>query len=205
MITLDVYADIVCPWCFIGKAHLNTVLRERDDVVVRHRPFLLDPHMPRDGLPFQEHLAAKLGGEGRMHAAMKRVAEHGKSAGVELRFDKIIRSPNTLLAHRLVWLAKEREPAMLDALYRAHFTEGLDVGDPATLERLGHSVFGDDGAVESVTRGNAGAAEVAQLLAEARALGVNGVPLFVANGETAVSGAQPPEVLREFLDDVSPR
>lgn len=194
-VTLDVWSDIVCPWCLIGRRRLATALAAEPpgSVVVRWHAFQLQPDLPVEGVEADAYFAAKFGGPERVREIQARVAGEAAKEGLELRFDLQRRAPNTLLAHRALKLAPDPEAA-LDALFSAHFERGLDVGDRDTVLAL---VDGIDAA--ALDRGD-GAEAVAQDIEVAREIGVTGVPFFVAGARAALSGAHEPALLRKLLE-----
>lgn len=194
-ITLDVWSDLVCPWCFIGKRRLETALAHEpaDAVEVRWHAFQLQPDIPVEGVDAEPYFRAKFGSAEQVGEMQRRVAAVAAGEGLAFDFAAQRRAPNTLLAHRAVKLAPDPDAA-IEVLFRAHFEEGEDIGDRDTVLRL---VDGID--AEALDAG-AGADAVANDLAAAAEIGVNGVPFFVAGGRVALSGAHEPELLRRLLD-----
>ncbi len=212
--TLDVYSDVACPWCFIGKRRLERALGEEPagSVLLRWRPFELQPDLPPEGVDARPFFAAKFGGERAVDEAFARVAEVGRGEGIAFDFEAMRRAPNTRLAHRLIWLAGERGQAdpVVEALFRGHFEEGVHVGDLDACLRLlaAHRVPLDLEELRMAAARREGRAEVEAAEAEAAALGIRAVPFFVAGDRYAVSGAQPPAAYRQLLaaarDDAAP-
>jgi predicted DsbA family dithiol-disulfide isomerase len=141
-LTIDVISDVVCPWCFIGKRHLESALAARrkdhpgeEQPQVRWHPFQLNPQLPRSGMPRAEYIATKFGGPQRAKEIYARVANAGARAGIAFDFDRITVQPNTLNAHRLIHRAGSsgRQDAMAEALFRAYFLEGADLSRDDTL------------------------------------------------------------------------
>lgn len=203
-LVLDVWADIACPWCHIGRRRLAAALagEEPGAVAVTHRAFELQPDLPPEGLDAFGFYARRFGSPEAMLEAFLRVTEAGAGDGVRFEWKAMRRAPNTRLAHRLVKLAGAHGPAhadeALDALYRGHFTEGADVADPAEAIPLVGEATGIEIDPALVAAG-AGLDEVLADEEAARAIGISGVPFFLAGGAVAVSGAHPPEVLRDLL------
>ena len=188
----------MCPWCYVGKRRLERALDtvpEGNSARVIWRPFQLNPTMPKAGLDRRVYLEAKFGGPGEMKAIQDRLAAAGQSVGLDFAFDRMERTPNTLDAHKVIWLARQegRQNEMVEALFYGYFTEGRDIGQADTLMSIAIEA-GLDG--DQVTRGLQ-SEEVAKAvrLEEARGhqLGIRGVPYFILNGKTTVSGAQPVE------------
>lgn len=205
--TLDVYADLACPWCSIGEAHLARALAARPDLAVerRWRPFQLQPGLPRAGVPLRPFFPDKFGGEDAMQAAFARTAEAGRAAGLPFDFSRLAGAPNTADAHRLVLLAGAhgRTWEAARALFDGYFAHGRDLSDADTLvERVaGAGVPADE--ARDVLASDRFADDVAAAQAEASALGIGGVPFVVVAGRYGVSGAQPPEVWADVLDRVA--
>jgi predicted DsbA family dithiol-disulfide isomerase len=205
-VEIEIWADVVCPWCYMGKIRLEKALASYAGLVtVRYRPFQLDPRPVDVSTPLVDAMARRFGGSERVRQMFAHTAEVAAGDGLTLNFDRAV-AANTLDAHRLVWFAGEhgRGSEMLDAIYRAHFTDGVDLGSRPALAELAAGV-GLDGAAGFLADDDAGTAEVHASLAEARELGITGVPMFVFAGKYAVSGAQPPETLRSVLDEVERR
>ncbi len=213
---IDIVSDVVCPWCFIGKRRLERALavRGRDDVQIVWRAFQLNPDMPREGMDRAHYLAAKFGSAAQARRIYDEIAETGAAEGIAFAFSRIARTPNTLDAHRLIRLAaaEGRQDAVVEALFRAYFLDGIDIGAREALiaiaERAGiareiaETYLASQDALDAVRREDLGA----------RRLGITGVPCFIVNGRYAISGAQAPEIfLRVFEtveqteDDANPR
>lgn len=201
---IDIFSDVVCPWCFIGKRRLEKALALRPDVEaeITWRPFQLNPDMPREGMTRADYIAAKFGGGFHANRIHQTVAEAGAGVGIDFAFDRILRSPNTLNAHRLVRFATRsgQGGALVDGLFRGYFLEGRDLGDVATLA----AIAGENGLdSEEAASFLAGATERDTILAEdsqARRLGINAVPCFIFAEQYAISGAQEPEFFLPVFD-----
>ncbi len=203
-LSIEVVLDLVCPWCFVGVRRLRRTLRRRPDLaadlVWRH--FLLNPDMPRAGMSRPDYVIRKFGGEDRAKRLYASIAEVGRADGVMFRFDRIRRTPSSVDAHRLIRLGTRfaRSDEVVEALFTAHFTEGADIGDRATLLAIATSCglpgpaarrfLASDEEVDSVHADNL----------RAHRLGINGVPCFVVSGRHAIAGAQEPEVIERLLD-----
>ena len=197
-------ADFACPWCYLGLVRLDRARALRPGLPVRLRwwPFFLNPQMPQDGMDRQAYLRAKFGGEANAASVYARIEASGRADGVEFAFERMPRTPNTLLAHRLVLLAdaQGRAETLIRSLFQALFVDGRDIGDRSQLIALAAAAGLDRDAVESYLASEQGESEVLDGHRRAEALGIRGVPVFVVEGEHAVAGAQPPEVLVGLLD-----
>lgn len=199
-ITLEVVSDAICPWCFVGKRQLDralATLRGELDVTVRWRPFELNPQMPREGIDRRSYRIAKFGSWEASQRLDAQVADAGRQVGIEFRHDRMRRTPNTLDAHRLVRLAGQEglQDAVLEALFAAYFTDGLDIGDREVLADLGAAAGLDRAAVATMLAGDAGIAEVRREEEEAHRLGVAGVPTVMTGGRVVFSGALRAELM----------
>ncbi|MDI1464165.1 DsbA family oxidoreductase [Catellatospora sp. KI3] len=204
---IEIYSDVVCPWCWIGEQRLYRALADSPDVSVRWRAFQLDPSAQSTGTPLVEWLGRRYGGEANARRMFAQVSSVAAEEGLAMDFDRAI-GANTFDAHRLIWWAGEQgrdQRPMVEALHRAHFTDGLDLGDRDDLVRTAVSLKHDERAVREFLDSTEGADEVLDELAMGRELGVTGVPMFVFAGKYAISGAQDPSTLREVLDEVRRR
>ncbi|MBM3478921.1 MAG: DsbA family oxidoreductase [Alphaproteobacteria bacterium] len=200
---IDIVSDVVCPWCYVGKRQLERALtlEPQPGLQVAWRPFQLNPDMPEEGMERAAYLRAKFGedGGGDRYA---RVRAAGASVGLDFAFDRIRRTPNTLQAHRLIrWSAAiDAQDAMVEALFRAYFLEGEDVGDKATLARIAVSVGFAEADTAAYLAGDRDAEALRAEDAFARQVGITGVPCFIVDRKFAISGAQPPEAFLEIFE-----
>jgi predicted DsbA family dithiol-disulfide isomerase len=200
-VQVEIWSDVVCPWCAIGKRRFETALagfEHRAEVEVRYRSFELDPTTPRtvEGNATQR-LADKYGVPlAQAEAMQQRVIDQAASEGLDFRFDRA-RPGNTVDAHRLLHLAADRglQAELKERLLLAYFTEGEPIGEVDALVRLAGEVGLDEAEARSVLESDAYLAEVRDDQATAQALGISGVPFFVLDRTFGVSGAQPVEVL----------
>ena len=201
MLTIDVISDVICPWCFIGKRRLEKALAGRP-ATVRWHPFQLNPDMPREGIDRKEYRIRKFGSWERSLELDAQVAAAGRGEGIAFDFDRMARTPNTLDAHRIIWLAGERgvQDAVVEALFLAYFTDGRDLSDRATLAEVAAGAGLDRDEVDELLEGDKGLDVVRAGEEQARRIGVSGVPFFVVNGKVALSGAQPPEMFRQAFE-----
>lgn len=206
MIEIDIVSDVICPWCLIGKRRLEAALALRPDSVgtIRWRPFQLNPDMPREGVARTEYVETKFGGPEGAKRVYDRIRAAGADDGIDFRFEDIVRTPNTVDAHCLIHWAAEagRQDAVVEALFRAYFMEGRDIGDRATLAAIAGEAGLDAEAAAAMLADGTGEAEVQAETEAAYRSGVSGVPCFILDGKYALSGAQPAEVLADAFDRV---
>ncbi|MEO1203146.1 MAG: DsbA family oxidoreductase [Pseudomonadota bacterium] len=201
---LEIVSDTICPWCFVAKRRLDSVLKLLGEDValsVTWRPFELNPDMPRDGLDRKAYRSAKFGSWERSRELDAQVSAAAAEDGLEFRHDRIKVTPNTLASHVLIHLGGERgrQTSVVEALFRAYFQEGRDIGDVGVLEAIANDcgVGGDD--VGTALRDESLRAKVR---AEARAYatsGIRGVPSVLINRFTIFSGALPTALMAEKL------
>jgi predicted DsbA family dithiol-disulfide isomerase len=207
VVKVEIWSDVVCPWCAIGKARFERAVAEfghGDEVEVVWRSFELDPTAPRrlEG-DLVDRLADKYGmAREQAEASQARLTSMAVEEGLEFRFDRA-QTGNTFDAHRLLHLAADHgfQGALKDRLFRAYFTEGEPIGDPDTLRRLAVEVGLEPTEVDRVLAGDAYADAVRADEAEAQALGVTGVPFFVVDRRFGVSGAQSSDLLVDVLTE----
>src|SRR4051794_13303608 len=204
-LAVDVFADIACPWCFIGKRRLERALAGLAvPAEVRWHAFMLQPDLPPEGAPAREFFTQKFGGD--PDAVFARVVEEGRSEGIAFDFGAMPKAPNTMLAHRAVALAAEQSRAAQDAaeeaLFSAYFEHGADVTDAtAVLDALRAAGVPADLDVLAAGLATGGGAEtVGADLRVAAEIGVTAVPTFIADHRYGVPGALPPDQLRRLLN-----
>jgi predicted DsbA family dithiol-disulfide isomerase len=214
VITVDVYSDVVCPWCYIGKRRFERgleIARESGvdaEVVLTYRPFQLDPGAaPGVAGPVFDAYARKFGGPEQAERIIDHVTGIAAGEGLGFRMDRALRA-NTLAAHRLLWYAARPEsPVAQDVvkerLLQAYFVDGLHVGDTEVLADLAAEVGFDRDDVADFLDSDAGTVEVASELDDGRELGVTAVPTYVINGTWAVPGAQEPETFAKVIEKMA--
>jgi predicted DsbA family dithiol-disulfide isomerase len=194
---VDVISDVICPWCFIGKRRLEqAVAAQSRTVKVRWRPFQLNPTMPKQGVGRREYRVQKFGSWERSMALDTNIVAVGQQEGIHFAFDRMERTPNTLDAHRLIWLAEQDDcqDAVVEALFKAHFTEGRDISNLQTLI----DVVADAGLsrqrAEAMLKSDPGLDAIKKASELGLRYGVDSVPFFIINNDITLSGAQPPDV-----------
>jgi predicted DsbA family dithiol-disulfide isomerase len=194
-------ADFACPWCRIGKANLDAAIAQwtGDPVDVTYLPFFLDPNLPAEGKNFREHLSQKFQGA-PIDAMFDRVSQAGAASGLEFRWDLVGKSPNTTLAHQLIYIApEETKGALATAIYDAYFRQGKDITDLETLLDLAAAAGLDRESTSKRLEAGEGAAEVHSIARQVSQQGVTGVPFFIFDGKLALNGAQPAGVILEAM------
>lgn len=204
---IEVWADVVCPWCYIGKRRLQSALAERgiaDEVEIVHRAFQLDPTASTTTAPTIDHLAAKYGvSRDEALAMMSNVTEVAAGEGLEYHLDRTM-TGNTRNAHRLVLWAQDQDPVaaqrLLEAMYSAYFEQGRGVFSTDDLVALAAESGLEADAAREMLAGSAYLDQVVEDQVLARTFGANGVPFFVIDRAYGVSGAQPVEVFLQAID-----
>jgi predicted DsbA family dithiol-disulfide isomerase len=210
-LNIDIVSDVVCPWCYIGKRHVEQAIslwhiKHPEAVVnVRWRPFQLNPDLPLEGTDRKSYLEQKFGGPERAKAIYARVAAAGRNAGLEMNFDGIRKQPNTLAAHALIAYAQTANDgahadAVTERLFKAYFVDGEFIGDLDVLVAIAAECGLNADATRAVLSERATLDLIAAQDASAREQGISGVPYFIFNQKVALSGAQPPDVLLDAME-----
>ena len=206
MIRLDIFSDPVCPWCYLGKANLDRALEAHPThpFAVEWHPFQLNPDMGTGGVDKRTYLAERFGA-GKLDAVHDRLKAMAKQAGLDMDPEVPQRIPNTLDAHRMVhWAGLEgRQTPMVSALFRAYWREGRDIGDPAVLATLAGEVGMDAALAARLLASDADADDIRARDQDARKKGVTAVPTFLIARQYVLSGAQPPELWGQVIDELA--
>ncbi len=196
--------DTVCPWCYVGKRRFERALAQRQNARVRvvWRPFLLNSDLPLEGVDRRLYLEHKFGGAQRVQRMQASVCQAGQSEGIDFNFEGILRTPNTLHSHRLIRYATQmgRDSETVEAIYRAYFCQGRDIGSLAELTALGVEMGFAANDLAAYLHSDADITPVLNDNARAHRLGVNGVPCLILEGLYALAGAQEPDVLLRLID-----
>lgn len=206
VLTIDIVSDVVCPWCYIGKRKLEAALAlpqaaNLPKVQIRWHPFQLNPDMATEGVPRRQYLEDKFGGPERAAEIYERVRAAGRSAGLELNIDGITRQPNTLAAHALIAFGQQHGAgdAVKERLLKAYFVENRFIGSVDVLVEIAAEAELDANAARLWLNDPAQLQAVAKADAQARSMGIGGVPYFIFNQKLAVSGAQDPATLLDAM------
>ncbi len=200
VLQIDVISDVICPWCYIGKRRLERAVTAFDGQVrVRWLPFQLNPQMPKEGINRKEYRIAKFGSWERSLELDAKLVAVGETEGIHFAFDRIERTPNTLDAHRLIWLADKEgvQIAVVEALFRAYFTEGRDISNRQTLIDVVAEAGLDRHQAEAVLNSDEGMGAIKEAEELSRRLRVDSVPFFIIDGKLTLSGAQLPDAFLE--------
>lgn len=203
-IVVEIIYDLVCPWCFIGTRRLLRAIRRRPEVALslHWRPFLLNPDMPRAGMPQADYVFRKFGSAERARRLQASISEIGRGEGIAFRFDRVTRMPSSVDGHRLVGLAAEfgRAETVADALFVAHFVDGRDIGSRPELLDIGRQAGLPLTELSELLASDRGVEHVHAENLWAHRLGINGAPCFILGRRHAIAGAQEPEVLDCLLN-----
>ncbi|QHQ34696.1 DsbA family oxidoreductase [Algicella marina] len=206
MTVLDIIFDPICPWCYIGKSKLEKALAERPDFAfdIHWRPFQLNPDMPAEGMDRRAYLEAKFGGKEGAVKVYSQIAQAAEAAGLEIDFEKMKRTPNTIDAHRLIKWAKveDRQGAVVSQLFDRYFRQGQDISDHEVLVAVAKTAGMESEVVARLLTGDADVAETRAEDEQARRMGVTGVPTFIVGGRYAVPGAQDKDVWLRVIDEL---
>lgn len=192
-LTIDVISDVICPWCYIGKRRMEKAIADfGKPVEVRWHPFQLNPAMPKEGISRREYRTRKFGSWERSQELDARVIAVGKEEGIDFAFDRIERTPNTLDAHRLIWLADREgvQDSVVEALFRSYFTDGQDIGHRRTLLDVTADAGLERNAAEAMLNGDDGMDAISNARAMSQRHRVDSVPFFIINNTITLSGAQ---------------
>ncbi|WP_170395958.1 DsbA family oxidoreductase [Ruegeria arenilitoris] len=205
-VKLDIMSDPICPWCYIGKTHLDKALAAIPDhpFVIEWHPFQLNPDMPNEGMDRREYLERKFGGKDGAVRAYAPVVEHAQNARLSIDFEGMKRTPNTLDAHRLIhWAGIEgKQDAAVNALFDAYFVQGRDIGDHEVLADIADSIGMDAAVVSKLLKSDADREDIRTRDTHSRQMGVNSVPTFIVANQHAVPGAQPPEMWEKVIGEI---
>jgi predicted DsbA family dithiol-disulfide isomerase len=205
-ITVDVISDVVCPWCFLGKRRLERAAALSDvPLTTRWRPFQLDPTIPPEGKDRRAYLEQKFGSIEKIGAIHEHITKLGAELGIPFAFNRIKVSPNTLDAHRLIRWAGEsgKQDGVVEALFRAYFIDGRDIGNKSVLAEVAAAVGMDRADVARRLATDDDQVEVRADIVASQRIGVTGVPTYILANRYGLVGAQPPEELARAFQQVA--
>ena len=203
-VRIQVYSDFICPWCYIGERRLTAALAslpEAIDCNLNWLPFELNPTMPPEGMARRDYRSAKFGSWQNSLIADARTIETARDDDIVFNYDRIARTPNTFMTHRLVWYVtgQQRRQMLIERIFRGYFTDGLDIGRVDVLLELAEAVGVDRTATSRFLSSERGNTEVRQKQQTGLASGISGVPYFIIGNQT-LAGAQPVAVLRQAIE-----
>jgi predicted DsbA family dithiol-disulfide isomerase len=206
MVKLDILSDPICPWCYIGKANLDAALIDfpLHPFTIEWHPFQLNPDMPPEGMDRRAYLEAKFGGKDGAVTAYKPVVDKAEAAGIEINFDKIARTPNTIDTHRLIHWAgiEQRQTFVVDLLFKAYFVEGRDISDQEVLADVADAAEMDATLVTRLLATDEDTTDIRARDAHSREMGISAVPTFIVANQHAVPGAQDPATWRNVISEI---
>lgn len=206
---IDVYSDMVCPWCRIGKKNMSDAIetwheQSGQSVEVSYHAYQLDPTLPPEGLPFNSVMEKKMGGAERLRPMLQRVTDAGAAVGVTFNFDNVKRMPNTVLAHRITALLPvEDEVHWLDAVMKAYFEDGRDIAQLDVLMEIAAELGLDAAEARKLLEAGEGLEDVKMDQESAQSLGISGVPFFIIDNKFALSGAYSSSQFLEAFKKIS--
>jgi len=201
---LDIISDPVCPWCYVGKKRMEIAIAARPDMRIdlAYRVFQLNPDMPREGMDRREHLRKKFGESKGPSAIMDALKESGRELGIEFNFGRITRTPNTIDAHRLIrWsYSAGRQSEVVEKIFYRYFTDGVDISDHAVLLDIAGDCGMDTDIIRDLLAGDSDVDLIRQEDANARKIGIQGVPSYVIANKYLLVGAQESQLMMRALD-----
>lgn len=207
IIKVDIVSDVVCPWCYIGKRRLEKAIKQLSseyDFEVEYHPFELNPHMPKEGLDHKEYLTEKFGGEEQYDVITARTSRVAAEEGLTFNFDQQNNSPNTRKAHALILLAKEenKQKEMVEALFKAYFSDGVDLSKDENLMDIAVHIGLDKNNVNLVLNDSHTSQLIGEREGELQQLGIRGVPFYIINNQYGISGAQTSETFVKAFKEI---
>jgi predicted DsbA family dithiol-disulfide isomerase len=203
-ISIDLFADIACPWCYLGERRLERAFAQRPDLEAEWHwhPFQLLPDLPRGGMPWEDFVEHRFGGMESAQPLFEQMITLGAAEGIEFNYDRMVSAPNTIDAHRLILFAREtgRNREAANALFKAYFTEGKDLSDIDTLIGIATGTGLDEERTRSFLQSEKKVSDVQESQQEAERFGISGVPFYIFNERYALSGAQPLDIFLQAID-----
>ena len=201
---IDIFHDTACPWCRIGKKHLFdaiSLIGRSETINIRWHPFLLDDSIPPQGVEFRAFMKTRKGiGAQRLTQLFSYATQSGAKAGVKLDFNNVFLAVNTTLSHRLIALTPNNyKNLIVEAIYKAYFEDGLNIGDVDTLVNLSKNFGFDQNKLKQQLSGDAALAEVMTAAKAARNRGISSVPFFIIDRKVSVSGSQSVETFVQAM------
>ncbi|MCW9032620.1 MAG: DsbA family oxidoreductase [Rhodospirillales bacterium] len=203
-LSIDLVYDTVCPWCYVGKRRLEEALALRNNVEaeINWWPFLLNPGIPEDGMPYELYLSRRFGSVDRARKMNLSVEEAGQTSEIDFAFDNINKTPNSVNSHRLVLYAERfgKGQAAMETLFYAYFVNGKDIGDLEVLGDIGAQLGLERVDLISYLESTEMVEAVYSANRQAHGMGITSVPTFIINKTNVISGGQPAEVIARLID-----
>lgn len=204
---IDIVSDVACPWCYIGKKHLEKALESFDSqpVEITWHPFQLDPTIPAEGVARDEYFAKKFGDIDQIEQVFQRVSGVGAKAGIAFNFDKMPKAIDTIPLHKMLHIAREEgsQIELEERFFKAYFTDGIDFSDKEQLIAFMVDFGWNREKTEDILANEEITYHVSQEIKHFQGLGVSGVPFFILNNKYGISGAQPTSVFLDTLNKVA--
>lgn len=209
LIAIDVIADIVCPWCFLGRKRLEKAiaLLPEIDIRVSWKPFQLSPEIPSAGKPYQDHMRSVLGSRDAVDESERTLIALGEEDGIAFDFNAISRMPNTLDAHRVIyWASQDKEGVqdrLVGELFSRYFEQGQDIGKPEVLIEAASTSGMQGNVVGKLLTTDIDRNTIIEDIVGAQYIGVRGVPSFIVDKKFVVMGAQPVDILADAIQQTA--
>ncbi|MDQ2658002.1 MAG: DsbA family oxidoreductase [Bacteroidota bacterium] len=205
-IRIGVVSDVICPWCYIGKRRLEKAMElasDRFDFEVEYFPFELNPHMSEEGADYREYLCKKYGGEDHFHKMTEHLRLTAAREGIPFNLEMQRTIPNTRNAHRIILIARDegKQLEVVEAFFRAYFTEGVDLTRMDNLLDIAEEAGLDMELIEALLNSNTGKLEIEMAEKELQTLGITSIPLYIFENKFAVSGAQSVEAFTKAFEE----
>jgi predicted DsbA family dithiol-disulfide isomerase len=204
---IDIIFDTICPWCFVGKKRLEETLKARSELIpeIFWHAFQLNPDMQPEGVDHKEFMKRKFGDDLRSQRLFGSIVQAGESLGIDFRFDRIKRTPNTVDSHRLVRFAAQQNSQSanetVETLFNSYFLEGRDIGNRSVLIDIGISELAfEEDELRRYLYSDENVSDIGEQNARAHRLGISGVPAFIFDGQFSISGAQDANVINRIID-----
>ena len=204
---IDIVSDVVCPWCAIGYKKLSKAMTQLDDEIsfkVNWKPYELHPEIPKEGFDKKEYYQIKFSESSGSNDKFNFISEEGKKVGLEFNFKKSKNLPNTLLAHRLLWLcrSKDMQDVLAEALFHAYFTEGRDIGNKNELIEISSENGLNKKEIKEFFQTNIGHKEVLREENRAREMNIFSVPTYIFNKKYLLVGGQESDTFKAYIKKV---
>jgi len=207
LISIDVYYDTICPWCYIGKKNLQFATNKMSNSLFKilWRPFQLNPDMPLEGINRKQYLQNKFGGKEKAQKTYQLIHNAGLKNGIHFQFEKINKTPNSFASHKLLALAHKynKQDDVIEDLFYSYFIEGIDIGNVNELIKIAkqNNIF--DKKTLNYLKSDEDRNNLLAEESQARDLGINGVPCFIINKEYVLFGAQNTDKFLEIFNNFS--